>query len=217
MPAIQTNTETVKIIDADGNITETTKETTKKIEQSKEPDYIKIYTRVWCEINEIPEKWRELFLQLAVRMTYARASDPDNAGGQIVSTGGPLGEEIRAALGWKTRVPYQKGLRALCECNAIKRVGRGFYQINPSYAGRGEWKYNPRLDRGGIENIVGTFDLKEKKVDATIIWADDGTDNELNETYRRGLGVKDTDGAVLSQKEIRAAVPADVTKEEDAS
>ena len=28
MPAIQTNTETVKIIDADGNITETTTETT---------------------------------------------------------------------------------------------------------------------------------------------------------------------------------------------
>ena len=216
MAAIQTNTETVRTIDQDGNVTETTKETTKKIERSAEPDFIKIYTNMWCEANQIPTKWRELFLQLAMRMSYACASNAEEQGGQIVATGGLFGKSIMAALGWK-RAMYQRGLSELCKCDAIKKVCRGQYQINPHYAGRGEWKYNPRLDRGGIENIVGTFDLKEKKVDATIIWADDGTDNELNETYRRGLGVKDTDGAVLSQKEIRAAVPADVTKEEDAS
>lgn len=203
MPIIQTNKETVKEIDAEGNEQVTTKETTKKIERSTEPDYIKLYTNMWCEANQIPDLWRPLFLQLVMRMSYANAEDEQDLGGQIVSTGGPYGDRIRAALGWKPNM-YQKGLKALCDCHAIKRVRRGFYQVNPHYAGRGEWKYNPRLNRGGIENIIATFDLAAGTNKTEIVWADDGTDTPMNKMYRRGLGVKKGENAILSTSETAA-------------
>ena len=136
MPTIITDIQTNTTIDEDGNEQSTVLTKTRKFERSSEPDYIKIYTDVWCELNQIPIKWRELFMQLALRMTYADSSDP--TGGQTVAIGGPIAIGIMSALQWKDRSVLTKGLQALCKCDAIKRVGRGFYQINPSYAGKGE-------------------------------------------------------------------------------
>jgi hypothetical protein len=93
---------------------------------------------------------------------------------------------------------YKTGLRELVKVKAIKHVARGVYQINPTYAGKGEWKYNPRLKRGGIENLIATFNLKEHTVETQIIWADDGDDSGLNTMFRDGLGVQRADGAVLA-------------------
>lgn len=158
--------------DKDGNITtDTVKETRTICKNSGEPDYIKIYTDMWCDFNQIPIKWRELFVQLAIRMTYADASDKSNSGGQIVAVGGPIRDDIMSMLGWKNRQTFQKGLRELKNCGAIRMISRGFYQINPSYAGRGLWKYNPSKEQGGIENIKVYFDLKNKEVDTHIEWA----------------------------------------------
>lgn len=214
MPVIQTEKEIVTQIDADGNEHTTTKEKTKTRERSSEPDYIKIYTNMWCEANQIPLAYRELFLQLATRMSYANAENEDDLGGQIVCTSGLYGEKIRAALGWKPNM-YQKGLKALCDCHAIKRVRRGFYQINPAYAGRGEWKYKPQLHRGGIENIIATFNLATGTNKTEIVWSDDGTDTEMNKMYRKGLGVKKGDNAVLTTSET-AAQPSDNPPDEAA-
>ena len=83
-----------------------------------------------------------------------------------------------------------QGLKALCKCNAIRKVGRGVYQINPSYAAKGEWKYNPKADRGGVEDLIATFRFKDKNVKSDIVWQDDDTDHPLNDTYRKILGVK---------------------------
>ena len=106
------------------------------------------------------------------------------------------------ALNWKDRM-YQKGLKALCECEAIKKVGKGVYQINPRYAGRGEWKYNPRLERGGIEDLVATFNFKDKSVDTKIVWADDGEDTPMNEAYRQGMGVSAKQETILKSTTIK--------------
>lgn len=186
--------------DADGNIKTSSVEKVTNIQRNDEPDYIKLYTKMWCEFNDIPMAYRELFLQLVTRMTYCNSADLGNS--QLVNTGKPWSTSIMKALNWKDRM-YQKGLKALCECEAIKKVGKGVYQINPRYAGRGEWKYNPRLERGGIEDLVATFNFKDKSVDTKIVWADDGEDTPMNEAYRQGMGVSAQQETVLKSTTIK--------------
>lgn len=186
--------------DADGNIKTSSVEKVTNIQRNNEPDYIKLYTKMWCEFNDIPMAYRELFLQLVIRMTYCNSADLGNS--QLVNTGKPWSTSIMKALNWKDRM-YQKGLKALCECKAIKKVGRGVYQINPQYAGRGEWKYNPRLERGGIEDLVVSFNFKDKSVDTKIVWADDGEDTPMNEAYRQGMGVSAKQETVLKSTTIK--------------
>lgn len=186
--------------DADGNIKTSSVEKVTNIQRNDEPDYIKLYTKMWCEFNGIPIAYRELFLQLVTRMTYCNSADLGNS--QLVNTGKPWSTSIMRALNWKDRM-YQKGLKALCECEAIKKVGRGVYQINPRYAGRGEWKYNPRLERGGIEDLVATFNFREGTINTKIVWADNGEDSPMNEAYRQGMGVSAKQETILKSTTIK--------------
>lgn len=174
--------ETKTTIDEEGNESTTTVEKTIQFQDNNEPEFIKLYTKVWCEFNEIPLAYRNLFLQLALRMSFCNATDLENS--QIVYTGKPTSTYIQQILGWKDSM-YKKGLRVLTECNAIKRIGRGVYQINPSYASRGQWKYNPKKENGGVEDLIATFNFKTKEVNTKIIWADDGQDNDINKFHRK--------------------------------
>lgn len=191
-----TNKETQTIIDEDGNEKTTIKESTKKIDRSGEPDYIKLYTKVWCEFNQIPLQWRDLFFELITRMTYANSNDIDHS--QLVATGGPTKDAICKTLGWKSSM-YQKGLRALKDVGAIRQCQRGFYQINPQYAGRGEWKYNPKLERGGIEDLKVTFDFVNGTSDVSVVWGNDGSNSDINNSYRDGLQIGTDDPVILKQ------------------
>lgn len=199
---IITKKEVQTFIREDGTEQSTIKETTNKIERSTEPDYIKVYTKMWCEFNQIPMVYRDLFFELICNMSYCNASDLEHS--QLVNTGKPWSDSIMKHLGWK-KAMYQRGLAELCKCNAIKKISRGVYQINPSYAGRGEWKYNPRLSRGGIENLVATFDYASGKVETKMLWADNGEDTELNELYRTGLNVAKDSGTTLTTQTITPA------------
>lgn len=185
--------------DAAGNITIDVKETSFKKES--EPDYIKLYTQVWCEFNQIPDIYRALFLELIQRMSYCNSNDLEHS--QLVYTGEPVASTIMNVLKWK-RSMYQKGLRALTDAGAIRRVARGLYQVNPNYAGKGGWRYDARLKQGGIKDLVATFDFKNKKVDTKIIWADDGTDSEINQIMRNGMNVKDTDSTILQTTKLNS-------------
>lgn len=170
MAKIQEMVEITQTVDKDNNVI-ATKETrkTRKVKPLGEPDYIKLYTKVWCEFNDIPTAYRNLFLELAMRMSYSNSSDLEHS--QLVYTGKPFSDAICKSLGWQYRM-FQKGITVLNRCGAIRRVTRGVYQINPSYAGRGGWRYNPQLKQGGIENLVATFDFKNGTVDASFVWAD---------------------------------------------
>lgn len=196
MSKIITQTDTQTVIHPDGSEEITTAEKTINIQPSNEPDFIKLYTRMWCEFNQIPLTYRGLFLELVTRMSYCNTSNL--ADSQLVNTGKPWSDDIMSTLGWK-KAMYQKGLRILCECGAIRKIGRGVYQINPSYAGRGEWKYNPRLDRGGVEDLIAEFSFKDGKVKTSIIWADDGKESAINTIYRTGLEVEPAEQAVLKE------------------
>lgn len=187
--------------DADGNISTSTVEKTSTIAKSDEPDYIKLYTKTWCEFNEIPLRLRELFLELVVRMSYADSSSPEES--QIVFTGKPTSTAIMKALDLKQST-YNQYLRELRECKAIRQVSRGVYQINPNYAGRGQWKYNPTLQSGGISDLKATFDFVKGTVDTKIIWGDDkSSDDELSQSYREG-GLADS---VVKSTEIKPNQP----------
>lgn len=189
-------------VDAEGNETKTTLKTSRKQGRSTEPDYIKLYTKMWCEFNSIPDAYSKLFLALASRMSYCNTNDLENS--QLVNTCKPWSEGILKECGWNSDVSLKKGLQALCKSGAIKKVGRGVYQINPSYAGRGTWQYDPKLNRGGVEDLVATFRFSTGEVTTDIVWADDGSDSELNNMYRMGLDVNPDEDAVLTVEKKRA-------------
>lgn len=176
--------------DADGNITTTTTTKTKAIMKSDEPDYIKLYTKMWCEFNGIPDKWRPLFMALVCRMSYA--SLKSEAGGQIVHTVGSTGKAITEECGWKNKDTLYRGLQALCECGAIKKLSRGEYQINPQYAGKGPWHYNAKEERGGVSELIAKFDFREKRVDTKIVWAS---------TNKQEIG-NDADEVIVTERTI---------------
>ena len=190
-------------VNPDGTEQTTILEKTKARERSTEPDYIKLYTRMWCEFNGIPVQWRDLFLELVTRMSYANTNELETS--QTVYTGEPYASAICRSLGWKQKDSLMKGLRALVKCNAIRKVSRAVYQINPAYAGRGEWKYNPRYNRGGVEDLVAVFDFKAGTVKTSIVWADDGQDTGLNQMYRAMLETSPSqhDRAILKVRETK--------------
>lgn len=201
MATLEKIVETNTSIDANGN--EETCIVEKSITRTKftEPDYIKIYTNMWCEFNEIPLAYRQLFLSLALRMTYCSTKDLENS--QIVSTGVPYRDAIMRECGWTSRESYQKGLKELCNCGAIRRVTRGVYQINPSYAGKGKWLYDSKQLQGGVKDLVAEFKFKDKKVNTQIIWANDTNyDDEFNRSYRKGLGVARKQDAIMYTRDV---------------
>ncbi len=161
-----TRVESIKTIeitkDREGNILEEKEHNrTKEIVRLTEPEYIKLYIKPWDRAWALPgEKplsanYRLLFTVLAVRMSYCENDDWEHS--QLVQTGGPYAKEILEALGWKHRDSLQKGLKALCGCEAIRKVSRGLYQINPAFAGKGQWKYNPRHAQSNLEEFKKYF------------------------------------------------------------
>lgn len=197
MEIIKTEKHTYE--DEEGNIRSETKEIS--YQKESEPDYIKLYTKVWCEFNEIPVAYRPLFLELVQRMTYCNLEDLN--GSQLVNTGTPYRESIMKSLGWKSKSMYQTGLRKLVDCKAIKNISRGVYQINPNYAGKGAWKYNPKLRQGGIKDLITQFNFKDKTINTKIIWADDGENTELNNIYRQGLEVNKNNNTILTSTTVK--------------
>lgn len=166
--------------DEEGNIlSSTTTKESHMLARNGEPDYIKIYTRMWCEFNQIPERVRPLFLQLAMRMSYCNSCTPEES--QLVFTTGPVKQVIKKAIGVTNDKVFYRYLQELVDCNAIRKVGRGCYQINPQYAGRGAWRYNARENQGGIEDLVATFSFRDGTVSTKITWAADSRDYNAQE------------------------------------
>lgn len=188
--------------DANGNIRKDTTRTVKAFKKSEEPDYIKLYTKMWCEFNAIPEKWQALFFALVCRMSYANIKHPE--GGQIVYTIGTQAQAIRDECGWKTLDPLYRGLNALCKCKAIRKIGKGEYQINPEYAGKGAWHYQPSAEQGGVQDLIAKFSFADKSIQTKIVWA--STDKEeignLDEVTAKRQTITPIDGAA-------AAAPTD--------
>ena len=170
--------ETETFTDSKGQTTTETVE--KEIYKDTEPDYIKIYTAVFFEFKQFPTQYKELFLQLAMRMSYCNSMDFENS--QTVYVTGPNKKAIMDACGWSSVSSLTKGLKALCNCGAIRRVNRTVYQINPEFAGRGSWRYNSKLEQGGIKDIIAKFQFARNEVETQIIF-DDSESDEDDQVY----------------------------------
>lgn len=188
---IETHTHT----DADGNTTTSEKATLlKKVDP--EPDYIKLYTKMWLDFSGISSApLQKVFMLLVARMTYTDLGEKE--GGQLVQTGYPTSDEIMKTMGWTSRRSYQAALKQLCELNALRRVRRGVYQVNPSYAGKGPWHYDPKAERGGVDKLIAKFQMLKdgsKSVETEITFSNNGTDDsDLANSMREGLGINKND------------------------
>ena len=91
MTTIINDTQTT--VDIQGNnIHQTTEERT--IQKDQEPDCIKI----WFDFKQLPSRYRELFLQLAIRMSYSDAMRSDRS-------------QIVAVIGYSERTIYSAVIR----------------------------------------------------------------------------------------------------------
>lgn len=151
-----------------------------------EPDHVKIYTKMYTEFfygDVIPSKYKDLFVNLACKMSYCNSSDMENS--QIVYVGGHVKEQLLKECGWKSKDPLMKGLKALCDCGAIKKTKwRGHYQINPNLAAKGSWIYNSKRGNGGIKDMIATFDFRNRVVKAVAEQCVDQGEGEQIDTYR---------------------------------
>lgn len=173
----------------------------KTIQRDQEPDYVKIYTAMFFEFKQFPTQYRELFLQMAVNMTYCNSDDLE--GSQIVCVSGHIKKKIMNACGWNNDSSLARGLKKLCDCGAIRRVGKGEYQINPQFAGRGAWRYNNKLKQGGIKDLIANFQFASGSVQTSFIFNDeDEYDTPEQVTYVAATKSSDDVIASMSSDDV---------------
>lgn len=169
------NTEITEVLDDSGKVKEkrvVKKEFAKSYDT--EPEYIKLYTDVWCTFYDVPVVYKELFLQLAMHMTPVDCNSLETS--QLVYTTGPMRDYYIKSCGWKSYESMAKGLKALCECNAIKKIKNGIYQVNPSFAARGKWLDAKDGEDGkftGLKSLRLTFDFLSGKMSTDVTYSED--------------------------------------------
>lgn len=220
--------------DENGEIKEDKSVSTWSVTKTGEPDFVKLYPEAWMPKKKtlaedespavkktatargksavaeedtahltLPAAYRFLFFILAARMCYCDSDDLAHS--QLVHTGEPYRDEIMEIMGWTNRDSLMKGLKALCECNAIRKVSRGCYQINPRFASKGQWLYNPRIPQSNVEGLKKYYDDKQrearrKKEEEEKKKKEEARENQkrnrsLQKTGEEGLPVADTDTA----------------------
>ena len=177
MGKIISDIEVNKTLDDKGNIKERRISKREVTIENGEPSYIKLYTKVWMEFYGVPSAYKELFIALAMNMTACDSDDLEHS--QLVNTCKPYDDIYMKACGWSSKDSLKKGLNALCACNAIKRVARGVYQINPSFAAKGKWLDGKDGDTAfsGVKKFVATFDFINGSMTTDVTYADE--DEEL--------------------------------------
>ena len=63
----------------------------------------------------------------------------------------------------------------MCNCNAIRRINRGVYQINPSFAAKGKWLdgKDGNTSYSGVKRFVAKFDFTDGSVTTDVTYSED--------------------------------------------
>jgi hypothetical protein len=165
-------------VDANGNVTTSSKSRLVSIEKG-EPPYIKLYYKAWMGIYDVPDAYKTLFLTMAKNMSPCICDDLDHS--QLVNTAGIYTDIYLRACHWTSKDSLKKGLKALCDCNAIIRVGRGVYQVNPTFAAKGKW-LNGKVDAtafSGVREFTTSFDWANGTMQTTITTSADDDDQDV--------------------------------------
>lgn len=176
MGKIFSETEVTKTTDGNGQVKEHRISKHERFIENGEPAYIKLYTNMWMSFYDVPSAYKELFLEMASRMSPC--DSVDLAHSQLVNTGKPYDDIYMNACGWKSKDSLKKGLNALCFCGAIKRVARGVYQINPSYAAKGKWLdgKDGNTAYSGVKEFVARVDFISGIIKTDLTYVEDEED-----------------------------------------
>lgn len=121
--------EHIQKLNSNGNLEqqELKRHTNKKVEV--EPDFIKLYIKDICKLNDIPTAGNNILNELLKYMNY------DNQ--VLLPTGVKQLITKELNLGKST---LDNTLNNLVKKDIIKRIGIGIYKLNPYIFGRGKWQ-----------------------------------------------------------------------------
>lgn len=109
--------------------------------------FIRIDTESWQRNNSIPEEYRSFFICLACNMgnidLYDFDADCFDTRQAVIMDRG-LAERLCGEMGWPGMARLRKGIRALCDCGAIRRAATGVYEVSKRYASLGARKTRKR-------------------------------------------------------------------------
>lgn len=173
MSKILSDVEVKQTLDGKGNIKEKRVSQREVTIENGEPSYIKLYANMWMEFYNVPSAYKDLFIALAMNMSPCVSDDLEHS--QLVNTGKPYDELYMTSCGWKSKDSLKKGLAALCNCNAIRRINRGVYQINPSFAAKGKWLdgKDGNTAYSGVKRFVAKFDFTDGSVTTDVTYSED--------------------------------------------
>lgn len=116
-------------VDSNGEVKEQTSKSTTKIRVEQEPDFVKLYIKDICKLNDIPTTGNNILNELLKYMGY------DNL--VLLPSGVKKKITEDLDLGKST---LDNTLGKLVKKDILKREGVGMYKLNPYLFGRGSWK-----------------------------------------------------------------------------
>lgn len=182
MAIMTTNSQKV-VKDTDGKVLSVeTRTDTQTIKKNEENEYVKIYTDKILDLidDELPNKQFKFIILLTKYVGYADVNDLH--GGMIIKLDTRTKKEIQEKLEIQESYFY-KTIKELEKRKLIKKIDKGYYQLNPFFFGKGYYEYRPNYKQGGIKDIRVTWYLdtteKAKKVEDNldvIAWVKDDED-----------------------------------------
>lgn len=112
----------------------------KRVEQTvrrpPEPPYVKVYIETLCAFTGLSKSLNPILIEMLRHMSWADGSNPE--GSQIIYLNSMLKKRIAANAGVGEK-RIEQALKDFVAKKIFRRVGRGTYQVNPKFFGKGNW------------------------------------------------------------------------------
>jgi len=143
-------------VNADGEVQKEIKTSTSIIEP--EPEYVKLYLADILYFQDLPKGYDNILFQIIKRARYAGTEY-----GMEVTLTKTHKERIAQELGIKRVSSIDNAISKLTKGHILIRSGRGVYQLNPFFFGKGNWVDIKRL------RLKLDYDLIEGKTFAKVV------------------------------------------------
>jgi len=154
-----TNTVQRQVIDEDGRVLHSEKDTT--VNWGPEPNYIKVYLDDILYLSDLPKGLNSILYALLKRMAY---------GNQLVINAA-LKRQIAAEVHLSTS-SINNAITKFVKGKLLKREDTGLYIVNPQLFGKGAWKDNAKI------RLTATYDFSGRTIMAEI---ENSSDNDYSE------------------------------------